>query len=69
LAVVVLGFELRATSLLRKCSTMPLALFAFIIFHVGFLIFAWGQVQTLPTYASHLASITDTYHQARFLLL
>jgi hypothetical protein len=47
LAVVVLGFELRATSLLRKCSTMPLALFAFIILKIGSYFFAQGQPQSM----------------------
>jgi hypothetical protein len=67
---VTLGFDIRALSLVGKCSraTHP-AFLLWLFFKIGPHIYAWASLDPRrPIYAPHVTGVTGTCHNAQFLI-
>jgi hypothetical protein len=65
-----MGFELRASCFLGRCSTtwaMSSILFALAIFQKGSGVFTWTSLRDFPTSISCIAGIRDMHHCAQLL--
>jgi hypothetical protein len=48
---------------------MPPAVFALVIFEIGFYVYAWAGLDLNPMYASQVAGMTSMCHYTRLLLV